>query len=57
MVVFDKDNPTAPYIIVEVKSPKLKDGKEQLRSYCNATGAPLAVWINRKTISYYSGSP
>ena len=29
-----------PYIIVELKKPKLTDGKEQLKSYCNATGAP-----------------
>jgi type I restriction enzyme M protein len=54
IVVLDKDNPTSPYIIVEVKSPKWKDGKEQLRSYCNANGAPLAVWTNGKTISYYN---
>lgn len=29
IVVFDKEKPTAPYIIVEVKKPKLKDGKER----------------------------
>lgn len=44
IVVFDADRPTVPYIIVEVKQPKYKDGKEQLRSYAHATGAPLAVW-------------
>jgi type I restriction enzyme M protein len=44
IVVFDADRPTVPYIIVEVKQKKLKDGKEQLRSYAHATGAPLAVW-------------
>ncbi|MBY0346557.1 MAG: type I restriction enzyme HsdR N-terminal domain-containing protein, partial [Neisseriaceae bacterium] len=38
--IFDKDRPTVPYILVELKKPKLKDGKEQLKSYCNATGAP-----------------
>jgi type I restriction enzyme M protein len=31
IVVFDADRPTVPYIIVEVKQKKLKDGKEQLR--------------------------
>ncbi|MEQ8243530.1 type I restriction enzyme HsdR N-terminal domain-containing protein, partial [Fulvivirga sp.] len=41
IVIFDKDHPTSPYIIVELKKPKLKDGKEQLKSYCNATGAPM----------------
>jgi type I restriction enzyme M protein len=46
IVVFDKDRPTVPYIIVELKKPKRKDGKEQLRSYCNATGAPIGIWTN-----------
>ena len=32
IVIFDKDRPTVPYIIVELKKPKLKDGKEQLKS-------------------------
>lgn len=44
IVVFDADRPTVPYVIVEVKQAKYKDGKEQLRSYAHATGAPLAVW-------------
>lgn len=46
IVVFDPDRPTVPYIVVEVKQGKLRDGKEQLRSYCHATGAPLALWSN-----------
>lgn len=46
IVVFDADRPTVPYIIIEVKQGKLRDGKEQLRSYTHATGAPLAVWSN-----------
>lgn len=33
IVVYDADRPTVPYLIVEVKQGKLKDGKEQLRSY------------------------
>ena len=53
IVIFDKDRPEAPYIIVELKKPKLKDGKHQLRSYCNATGAPIGVWTNGGQISYY----
>ncbi|MBY3301395.1 N-6 DNA methylase [Rhizobium laguerreae] len=44
IVVFDADRPNVPYIIIEVKQVKYKDGKEQLRSYAHATGAPLAVW-------------
>ncbi|MBZ9716072.1 N-6 DNA methylase [Deinococcus multiflagellatus] len=46
IVVFDKDDPTAPYILVEIKQGKLKDGKDQLKSYTLATGAPLALWGN-----------
>ena len=46
IVIMDEDRPTVPYIIIEVKKPKLKEGKEQLKSYCNSTGAPIAVWCN-----------
>jgi len=53
IVIFDKDRPRVEYIIVEVKKPKLQDGKKQLRSYANATGAPIAVWTNGKQISHY----
>lgn len=53
IVIFDKDKTTSPYIMVELKKPKLKDGKEQLKSYCNATGAPIGVWSNGDSISYY----
>lgn len=44
--VFDRDNPDTAYIIVEVKKPKRTDGLEQLKSYCNAEGAPIGVWTN-----------
>ena len=54
IVVFDKDRPTVEYIIVEIKKPKLQDGKNQLRSYTNATGAPIAVWTNGGQISHYN---
>ncbi|MEG4091186.1 N-6 DNA methylase [Microcoleus sp. Pol12B4] len=53
IVVMDKDRPNTVYMLVELKKPKLKDGKDQLRSYCNATGAPIAVWTNGDQISYY----
>lgn len=46
LVVMDADRPTVPYLIVEVKQGKAKGGKEQLRSYTHATGAPLALWCN-----------
>ena len=53
IVVFDKDRTDSAYIIVELKKPKLNDGKSQLRSYCNATGAPMGVWTNGQQISHY----
>ncbi|MCG9127906.1 N-6 DNA methylase [Candidatus Poribacteria bacterium] len=53
IVILDKDRQDTPYIIVEVKQPKHLDGKGQLRSYCNATGAPIAVWTNGQQISHY----
>lgn len=46
IVVFDADRPTVPYVIVEVKKPTARDGKDQLKSYTHATGAPLALWSN-----------
>lgn len=54
IVIFDKDRPEAAYVIIELKKPKLKDGKNQLRSYCNATGAPIGVWTNGEQISHYN---
>ena len=53
IVVRDKDDITVPYIIVEVKKPKAKDGREQLRSYTLATGATMAVWTNGLSITYH----
>jgi len=53
IVIFDKQNTRSIYIMVELKKPKLKDGKEQLKSYCNATGAPIGVWSNGDSISFY----
>ncbi|WP_432740924.1 N-6 DNA methylase [Methylobacter sp. G7] len=58
IVVFDADRPTVPYLIVEVKQGKLKDGKEQLRSYTHATGAPLALWCNGvQAIAWHRKNP
>jgi type I restriction enzyme M protein len=54
IVVFDKKDTRAVYLMVELKKPKLKDGKEQLKSYCNATGAPIGIWSNGDSISYYN---
>lgn len=46
IVVYDVDRPTVPYLLVEIKQTKAKGGKEQLKSYAHATGAPLALWSN-----------
>lgn len=46
IVIFDADRPTVPYLIIEIKQGDLKGGKEQLKSYTHATGAPLALWSN-----------
>ena len=46
IVVYENGAPTTPYIIVEVKRPRRKDGIEQLKSYCNAEGSPIGVWVN-----------
>ena len=54
ITIMDKDRPTVPYIIIELKKPKLTDGKEQLKSYCNATGAPIGVWTNGEQVSCYN---
>lgn len=53
IVIFEKAHPNVEYIIVEVKKPKLSEGKEQLKSYCNATGATMGVWTNGQQISFY----
>lgn len=45
IVVFQK-NSDEPYILVEVKKARRKDGEEQLKSYCNAEGSPIGVWTN-----------
>ena len=52
VVVDPKHNDTA-YIVAEIKKPKSRDGKDQLKSYCHATGASMAVWTNGKEINHY----
>ena len=58
IVIWEKAAPTTPYIIVEVKKPKRKDGLEQLKSYCNAEGSPIGVWTNGgETIALHREEP
>jgi len=45
-IVILHEDLTHPYIIFEVKRPSRTAGLEQLKSYCNAEGAPIGVWSN-----------
>ena len=53
IIILNKTDKTSVYCVIEVKKHKEKDGMEQLRSYTNATGAPLAVWTNGTAISFF----
>jgi type I restriction enzyme M protein len=53
IVVLNKTDKTSVYCVLEIKKHSAKDGKDQLKSYTNATGAPLAVWTNGTEINYY----
>ncbi len=58
IVVWEKNTTDTPYIIVEVKTPKRKDGLEQLKSYCNAEGSPIGIWTNgSETIALHREDP
>ncbi|MBS3952339.1 MAG: N-6 DNA methylase [Methylomicrobium sp.] len=46
IIVYSDSSKSTPKIIIECKKPKRKDGIEQLKSYMNAKGAPVAVWSN-----------
>ncbi|NIA03343.1 MAG: hypothetical protein GWP12_02240 [Nitrospirae bacterium] len=50
IIVYTDPAKETPKIIVECKKPKRKDGIEQLKSYMNAKGAPVAVWSNGRDI-------
>ncbi len=65
IVIWDKDDLAAAYIIIECKKPGRLDGLEQLKSYCNAEGSPIGVWTNggetihlhRRDPNYYQNLP
>lgn len=54
IIIMEKDHPMVPYIIIELKKTNLTDGKEQLKSYCNATGALIGVLTNGEQVSCYN---
>ncbi len=47
-VIVYREDGRAPYLIIEVKKPDMKDGLGQLKSYANATGAPILVLTDGK---------
>jgi type I restriction enzyme M protein len=53
IVILNKADKTSVYCVLEIKKHSAKDGKDQLKSYCHATGSPLAVWTNGTEINYY----
>jgi len=53
IVVTNAERPDAVYILVELKKPNSKAGKDQLKSYCHATGSPMGVWTNGYQIEHY----
>ena len=53
IVILNKQDKTSVYCVIEVKKQSAKDGKDQLKSYTNATGAPLAIWTNGIATDYY----
>ncbi|PIZ86741.1 SAM-dependent methyltransferase [Candidatus Nomurabacteria bacterium CG_4_10_14_0_2_um_filter_30_12] len=53
IVIFNRTDKTSIYCVLEIKKHNAKDGKDQLKSYTNATGAPLAIWTNGVEINYY----
>ena len=57
-VVVLQEDLSHPYIIFEVKRPQRTAGLEQLKSYCNAKGAPIGVWSNgNEMIRLYREDP
>ena len=53
IIIYDSVRPDSLYIIIELKKPKYNEGKEQLKSYRNATGAPIAIWSNGNLEQFY----
>ena len=54
IVILDKDSHESPYIVIEVKKENRKEGKDQLKSYCNATGAQIAIWSNGQDTIFWN---
>lgn len=57
IVILGSDLHASPHIIVELKKSGLLEGKAQLRSYCDATGAAIGVWTNGQQMFCYRRKP
>lgn len=53
IMVYKEDKET-PYILFELKKPKIEEGLDQLKSYLESKGSPIGVWSNglEKVILY-----
>lgn len=45
-IMIYQDDKETPYIVFELKKPKIEDGIDQLKSYLNSKGSPVGVWSN-----------
>jgi len=45
-IMIYQDDKETPYIVFELKKPKVEDGIDQLKSYLNSKGSPIGVWSN-----------
>lgn len=45
-IMIYQDDKETPYIVFELKKPKIEDGIDQLKSYLNSKGSPIGVWSN-----------
>jgi len=53
IVVYQNTEYTVPWIIIEAKDPNQRNNIQQLKSYLNAEGSPIWVWINWKDINIF----
>ena len=53
IVVFDKDKPTTPYIIIEVTNGNLAGANKHLYALCNDADAPIGVLTDGQQSFYY----
>ncbi|HOK17622.1 MAG TPA: N-6 DNA methylase [Candidatus Paceibacterota bacterium] len=53
-IVIYKEDKETPYILFEIKKPKIEEGLDQLKSYIESKGSPIGVWSNglEKVILY-----